>query len=140
MVMLGFSRGGMMTYLTIKQNADIKAAAVVGGVTDLEQSYNERDEGMKNVIRELVGMSKSEWEKRSAVYWPEKINIPTLILHGEDDWRVKVSQAEKLSEKLTRAGKVHELIVFPKGDHGLNTHKSERNQKILEWFEKYLNI
>ncbi len=87
-----------MTYLAIKHNAEIKAAAVVGGVTDLEQSYNEREEGMKNVIRELVGMKKSEWEKRSAVYWPHKINVPILILHGEDDWRVKVSQAKKLSE------------------------------------------
>ena len=94
---------------------------------------------MKNVIRELVGMDKLEWEKRSVCYWPEKIDVPTLILHGEDDWRVNVSQAKKLSEKLTQADKIHELVIFPKGDHGLNTHRSERNQKIFDWFEKYLN-
>jgi len=138
-VMLGFSRGGMMTYLAIKHGAQIKAAAVVGGTTDLTQSYNEREEGMKNVIRELVGMDKNEWEKRSAFYWPEKINVPILILHGEDDWRVKVSQAKKLAERLKELDKVHELVVFPKGDHGLNTHRSERNQKIFDWFERYLN-
>ena len=138
-VMVGISRGGMMTYLAMKQNADIKAAAVVGGVTDLEQTYYERDVVMKNVIRELVGMNKSEWGKRSAIYWPEKINAPTLILHGEYDRKVNVSQAIKLSEKLTQAGKVYELVVFQKGDHSLKTHISERNQKILEWFEKYLN-
>ena len=138
-VMLGFSRGGMMTYLAIKHGAEIGAAAVVGGVTDLEQMYNDREESMKNVIRELVGMDKAEWQKRSAIYWPEKIDVPILILHGENDWRVKVSQAKKLSEKLKEAGKVHELVIFPEGDHGLNSHRAERNQKIFNWFERYLN-
>ena len=138
-VILDFSRGGMMTYLAIKHGADIEAAAVVGGVTDLSQLYNEREEGMKMVIRELVGMYKNEWEKLSAYYWPEKIDVPILILHGEDDWRVKVSQAKNLSEKLREAGKVYELVVFPKGDHGLNTHRSERNKMIFDWFERSLN-
>ena len=48
-VMLGYSRGGMMTYLAIKHGAKIKAAAVVSGVSDLEQAYNEREQGMKRV-------------------------------------------------------------------------------------------
>jgi dipeptidyl aminopeptidase/acylaminoacyl peptidase len=138
-VMLGYSRGGMMTYLAIKNGAKIEAAAVVGGVTDLGQAYSEREDAMKKVIRELVGMDKTEWEKRSAYYWPEKIDVPILILHGEDDWRVKVSQAKKLSEKLKQAGMVHELVIFSKGDHGLNTHRSERNQRIFDWFERYVN-
>lgn len=151
-VMLGFSRGGMMTYLAIKHGAEIKAAAVVGGVTDLIQTYNEREEGMKidepyglfayifyhNVIQDLVGMDKNEWKKRSAFYWPEKINVPILILHGEDDVIVKVSQAKKLSERLKESGNVHDLVIFPKGDHVLNTHLSERDRRILEWFDRYL--
>lgn len=137
-VMYGISRGGMMTYLAIKEGAKIRAAAVVGGVTDLIQTYKEREEAMKKVIKELVGLDRTEWKKRSAYYWPEKINVPVLILHGEDDWRVKVSQAKKLSDKLKQLGKPHELVIFPKGDHGLNTHRRERNRKILEWFDKYL--
>ncbi len=137
-VMYGISRGGMMTYLAIKEGADIKAAAVVGGITDLIQTYEQRGEGMKKVIRELVGMDRDEWKKRSACYWPEKINVPVLILHGEDDWKVKVSQAIKLSEKLREAGKPHELVIFPRGDHGLNTHRGERNRRIFNWFKKHL--
>ena len=138
-VMLGFSRGGMMTYLAIKHGAEIKAATVVGSVTDLGQLYNDRDEGMKNVIWELVGINKKEWVERSAYYWAENIDVPILILHGEDDWRVKVSQAKKLAERLKELGKVYELVVFPEGDHGLNSHRAERNQKIFDWFEIYLN-
>jgi dipeptidyl aminopeptidase/acylaminoacyl peptidase len=139
-VMLGFSRGGMMTYLAIKHGAEIKAAAVVGGVSNLIQWDKERDNIGKNVLEKLIWPpNKEEYKKRSAYYWPEQINVPILILHGEDDWRVKVSQAKKLSERLKESGKVHELVIFPKGDHSLTTHRSKRNKRILDWFEKYLN-
>lgn len=127
-----------MTYLAIKHDADIRAAVVIGGITDLSQLYNDRDAVLKNVVRELVGLDKAEWHKRSAYLWPERIDVPVLILHGEDDWRVRVNQATKLAEKLKQAGKVHQLVVFPGGDHGLKTHRLERNQKIFDWFDKYL--
>jgi dipeptidyl aminopeptidase/acylaminoacyl peptidase len=138
-VMLGYSRGGMMTYLTIKHDADIQAAVVVGGITDVGQLYADRDKEMKKTIRDLVGMDDAEWKKRSANYWPEKIDTPVLILHGEDDRRVDVSQAKKLAQKLEEAGREYELVIFPKGDHGLKTHRAERNRKIFDWFDKYLN-
>jgi len=41
-VMIGYSRGGLMTYLSIKNQAEIKAAAIISGVTDLELLLNER--------------------------------------------------------------------------------------------------
>jgi dipeptidyl aminopeptidase/acylaminoacyl peptidase len=138
-VMLGYSRGGMMTYLAINHGADIQAAVVVGGITDVGQLYVERDEEMKKTIRDLVGMNDAEWKKRSAYYWPEKIDTPVLILHGGDDRRVDVSQAKKFAQKLEAASREYELVIFPKGDHGLKTHRAERNRKIFEWFDKYLN-
>ncbi len=138
-VMLGFSRGGMMAYLAIKEGIDIKAAAVVGGITDLIQWDQEREHIGEKVLEQLIWpINQEEYMKRSAYYWPEKINVPLLILHGEDDWRVKVSQAEKLSTKLKEAGKTHELVVFPNGDHGLNAHRPKRNKMIFDWFDNYL--
>ena len=138
-VMLGYSRGGMMTYLAIKREAPINAAAVVGGVTDVIQNVEERGAGMRRVVEELAGRDEVEHKKRSAAYWPDKINVPVLILHGEDDWRVNVSQARKLAQELKKLGKEHKLVVFTDGDHGLNTNRSERNRLIFEWFEKHLN-
>jgi dipeptidyl aminopeptidase/acylaminoacyl peptidase len=138
-VMLGFSRGGMMTYLAIKHGAKIKAAAVVGGVANLIQLEQEREFIGEKVLEQLIiPHNREEYKKRSAYYWPERINVPVLILHGEDDWRVNVTQAKKLSKKLTELGKVHELVVFPKGDHVLRSHRPEKNRLIFEWFDKYL--
>jgi dipeptidyl aminopeptidase/acylaminoacyl peptidase len=137
-VMIGYSRGGMMTYLAIKHGAKIKAAVVVSGITDLIQTYNERKPEMKRVIEDLVGFNRDEWKKRSAFYWPEKLNVPILILHGGNDWRVNVNQAKKLAKKLNKLGKTYELVVFPEGNHGLNKHRRERNRRIFEWFNRYL--
>lgn len=139
-VMLGVSRGGMMTYLAIKKEAPLKAAAVVGGVSDITQLYRERNIGMKQVIEELVGTNEEEWNTRSAYYFAEQISVPVLILHGEDDDRVNVTQATKLAERLSELGKEHEIVVFPNGDHGLQTHWQERNKMILEFFAKHLAL
>ncbi len=139
MVMLGYSRGGMMTYLAIKEGAPIRAAAVVGGVTDLLQLYMKKGhDKMDYVIRELVGSNMQEYEDRSAYYWPEKIDVPILILHGGEDHVVDVSQAKKFGERLQELGKVYQLVIFPKGDHGLNGDQKKRDRLLLEWFEKYL--
>ena len=137
--MLGFSRGGMMTYLAIKEGAPIKAAAVVGGLSDLLQFFEGKGKDkMKSVIRELVGPDIEEYKKRSAYDWPERINVPVLILHGEEDRVVDVSQARKFGERMKALGKPHELVIIPNGDHGLNNLRSQRDRIILEWFAKYL--
>ena len=137
--MLGFSRGGMMTYLAIKEGAAIRAAAVVGGLSDLVQFFQGPGKNnMKQVIRRLVGPDVEALRERSAHYWPEKIDVPVLILHGNEDRVVDVNQARNLAEKLKEFGKPHRLVIFPKGDHGLNNVRRERDQIILEWFGKYL--
>ncbi len=141
-VMLGFSRGGLMTYQAISKTNKIKAACVVGGVTDLIQIYNEREQDMKDVLIELIGGTptekEDEYKMRSAYYWPEKLNTPVLILQGEEDWRVSKTQAEKLANKLDELGKPYELVIYPKGGHGLKEQAGDRNRRIFEWFEKYI--
>jgi len=142
-VMLGYSGGGMMSYIAIKNKIGIKAGAIVGGVTDLIQLYNERGPDMKNVLIELIGgtptTKENEYKNRSAVYWPEKLNLPILILHGENDWKVNVTQVQKLAVQLNQLGYTHKLIVYPNGDHGLSTHSILRDREILNWFSKYQN-
>lgn len=140
-VMLGASRGGMMTYLAIKHGMNLKAAAVVGGVTDLFKTYYERADMQKQVLEPLVGnpiKDKEEYIKRSAVYWADELNVPILILHGEADSHVSVKQAEILAAKLKEHNKEYKFISYPDGNHGLGTHSLQRNEEIIQWFESHL--
>lgn len=63
--------------------------------------------------------------------------IPFLIIHGDADTIVPLSQSEKLVEAITKAGGKAELIVKPGGGHPWPTIAQE--VKVLaDWFDKQL--
>lgn len=144
--MVGYSRGGMMTYIALKEQTlrrtdGIKAACTVGGSSDLFMTAKDRPDMLTNVLMPLIGGGPSEipeeYEARSAVCWADKINVPLLIQHGEVDWRVSVEQAQKLGQELDKHGKVHKLITYPGDDHGLSGHNGGLTE-ILAWLDQYL--
>lgn len=47
---------------------------------------------------------------------------PTLILHGDADTIIPVSEAHDLDAALTKAGRPHEMHLYPGVDHGFNFH------------------
>ncbi len=140
-VMLGFSRGGMMTYMAIREGADIRAAAVVGGVTDLTDLYKHSGDAFQNPLNRWVGdplLDEEEYIKRSAVEWSEKLKVPLLLMHGLGDRTVSPEQSQRLAEQLTRLGYEHRLVLIPGGSHYLYSHPDRRDQEILNWFAQYL--
>ena len=62
----------------------------------------------------------------------KKFDIPTLILHGEDDQIVPIRASALLSSKMVKGS---ELKIYPGAPHGLcSTHKDQVNVKLLEFF------
>lgn len=62
----------------------------------------------------------------------KKFDVPTLILHGDDDQIVPIGASALMSAKLVRNAK---LIVYKGGDHGVcATHKDRVNADLLEFF------
>lgn len=85
----GHSRGGMMSYRALSEGFPARAAASLGGFTDLGALISEHPEQ----YNPLLPVVWPEWEqekdeiirKRSAVQWPERIGKPVLIMHGGAD-------------------------------------------------------
>ena len=140
--MLGWSRGGMMTYLALKAGAEVNAAAVGAGITDLRASIAERPEMEEKVYAPLmpdyVARKEEHLTARSAVCWPEKINVPLLMLHGDADKRVGISHARTLQVKLADLGKEVRLVEFPGGGHGLMSENEKVMREINGWFAAHL--
>ena len=64
----------------------------------------------------------------------KKFDVPTLILHGDDDQIVPIANSAKLSAKLV-AGAT--LKVYPGAPHGLcSTHKNQLNTDLLAFLRK----
>jgi non-heme chloroperoxidase len=62
-----------------------------------------------------------------------KVDVPTLILHGEDDQIVPIGAAAHLSSKLVKDAR---LTVYPGAPHGLgDTHKDQLNADLLAFIQ-----
>ncbi|APR37575.1 alpha/beta hydrolase [Paraburkholderia sp. SOS3] len=61
----------------------------------------------------------------------KKINVPTLILHGDDDQIVPIADAGMLSEKIVKSAT---LKVYQGAPHGMCTTEADRvNADLLEF-------
>jgi dipeptidyl aminopeptidase/acylaminoacyl peptidase len=139
--MVGVSRGGMMTLLALARGAPVRAAVVLSAATDLMASSKERPQ-MKQVYSETMpGFAEHPEETlraRSAVEWPEKINVPLLILHGTADWRTAAdTQALALAQKLQKLGKQYQLIMYDGDGHGAYVNHVDRDHRQVEWLQAH---
>jgi non-heme chloroperoxidase len=64
----------------------------------------------------------------------KKINVPTLILHGDDDQIVPIADSAMLSVKLVKGAT---LKVYKGGSHGMcTTQKDQVNEDLLAFFKE----
>ena len=128
----GASRGGMMTYLTARQDSRVKRIIAISAASDLFELYDCRDD-MKEVMNDTIGCTPeedpSEYEKRSAVYWADEIDIPVLIIHSKQDELVPFDQAEAMYEKL----KDHTDCTFITYEDDVHGPHPEDAVKIRDW-------
>lgn len=139
--MMGDSRGAMMTYLAMRDGVAIRAAAVVGAETDLAANLKRRPELREGYSKNIPGFDAAAEEtlaRRSAIFWPEKISAPLLMMHGGKDWRVPPTQDLAFAAKLEALQKPYELIVFDGDIHALWFHWRERDQRTIAWFKRHM--
>ncbi len=145
--MLGLSRGGTMTYLAIKRGIAVKAAAVIGGVTDVKAwvdatpgmglvNGNQYIDGFAKIWPDYEHRAEEYYRARSAVYWADQINVPVLILHSRTDRLVPVTQALRMAEALQEKGKVYALHIYDRDGHALPQNRDDRDRMIIDWFNQ----
>ncbi|HEX3786553.1 MAG TPA: serine hydrolase [Pseudonocardiaceae bacterium] len=141
----GYSYGGFMTcYLT--GHDDRFAAAVAGGVcSDLVSMSGTSDAGHLLAADELGGLPWHDPE-RFAELSPftrvGDVRTPTLIIHGAEDVRCPVGQAQQWHTALREQGVPTRLVLYPGGSHlfiltGRPSHRIDVNQRVLDWVQQY---
>lgn len=139
--MLGHSRGGMMTYMSLRRNKSINAAISIAGVSDIAEGGIERPDMLEKVYKQLITVPKSEREQaykdRSAIFWANEIDAPLLLIHGTADDRVDVTHSLKLAKTLEKFGNKHGLVIYEGGNHALHRKWNEVLEKSIAWFEEY---
>jgi non-heme chloroperoxidase len=84
--------------------------------------------GLKNVYDSIKAFSETDFTEDL-----KKIDVPTLVMHGEDDQIVPVKDSAKKSAKLIKGA---QEIYYPGRPHGLTaTHQDEVNADLLKFLQ-----
>ena len=143
--MEGWSRGGMMTYLSIvKSKVNFKAVIIVGGVSNLH--CNDKDSPYIKLVSEKIfpGLPIEkfayECEKRSVTSFIDKLPKDTyyLLLHGTADESVVPMDTINLAREFQNQNFHYRLVMFEEGDHYLRKHRNEVNTLRKMWLKKHL--
>jgi non-heme chloroperoxidase len=80
--------------------------------------------GAKNAYESIKAFSETDFSEDL-----KKIDVPTLVMHGEDDQIVPVKDSAKKSARLIKGAKE---IYYPGAPHGLTaTHQDQVNRDLL---------
>jgi len=119
MGIFGYSRGAMAAALMATKLKGVKAVVLGAGVYDFKKAYDDvKIEGIRQNMLAETGMTEKAIRDRSAVLHADRITAPVLILHGEKDENVPVSQALLMRDRLVELKKDFEIKLFPEAKHG----------------------
>lgn len=76
----------------------------------------------------------------SPILFADRNDPPTLLIHGDADDLVNISQSEIMYAEFQEQGVDSEFIVIPGGQHGFRGENAKTaNAARAAWFKKYLN-
>jgi len=141
----GGSFGGysaMMT--TIRAPGMFKCAVGYAGVYDLAMMYQKgsigEDQAGKSYLHQVIGKSEADLDANSPDKLADRIDVPVLLIHGEDDKRVPFAQAKAMRAALDAAHKPYEWLSKPGEGHGFYDEQNniEVYDKLQAFIGKYI--
>ncbi len=140
----GWSWGGYMTAWTVTQTHRFKAAVMGAGLSNLISDNSLGDIPSANLSyfeRSPYKDPEPYWE-RSPIRYVQHVRTPLLIVHGEEDRRVAVSESIQMYQALRTLGKSCELVTYPREGHTIEEYNHQRDLlgRILGWFKRHLNV
>ncbi|MFB5679058.1 prolyl oligopeptidase family serine peptidase [Paenibacillus terreus] len=142
----GGSYGGVMTNWIVAHTNRFRAAVTQRCISNWLSLYGTSDIGI-SYVEGVIGGNPQEhaellWSK-SPLAHAHRIDTPLLILHGENDYRTPVSQAEELYTALKRYGKTTRLIRYPGSNHSLlksgkPSLRVDSFEQVNAWYGQFL--
>ena len=139
----GASYGGYAALMGAVREPDLYKCAIGSmGVYNLPMMFTEGDipddERGLNYLKKVLGSDTNVQKTRSPVFNASKIKAEVLLIHGAEDKRAPILQAESLMKAFDEIGKKYEWIKLNNEAHG---YYDENNRvavykKILKFLDK----
>jgi dipeptidyl aminopeptidase/acylaminoacyl peptidase len=142
----GASYGGYMVNWLLGHNdhprVKFKAFVSHAGVYNLTSMYGVTEElwFAEWEFRGTPWEAPELYEKWSPHRFVKNFNTPTLVTHGEIDYRVPIGEGLQLFTALQRQGVPSKLVVFPDEGHWILKPQNSRfwYGQVIGWLDKYL--
>ena len=142
----GYSYGGYMTTWLIGHDQRFQAAVAGAPVVNLWSMWGVSDIGPSWGSYQWGDVPDNHFDwyrERSPITYVDHVQCPVLILHGEHDWRVPISQGEEYFAGLRYRGKRAEMVRFPGCSHlmmrvGEPKLVEEYYARMVAWFDRYI--
>ena len=139
---MGGSYGGYMTNWIVTQTDRFKAAVASASLSNLISFYS------TSLYQDLIhaefgGMPWDNFDllwERSPLKHIKKAKTPLLLLHGEQDNDVHITQAEEMYTALRMRGVDSVLVRYPREGHGFREprHREDSLARTIQWFDRHL--
>lgn len=122
MCIVGWSYGGYAALTGVEKEPELYRCAVsIAGVSDMSQMAldDERFYGGKDSAGDAMGTDPAALRAESPLMHVDRIRVPVLLVHGEDDYTVLAEQSKAMDRALSQQGLRHELVLIKHGEHSL---------------------
>jgi dipeptidyl aminopeptidase/acylaminoacyl peptidase len=139
LAIVGASYGGYAALMGAVKTPDLfKCAVSFAGISDLIELRDSRIYYVGYaVVREQLGKDNEKLEAVSPIRFVDKIKIPILLVHGDEDRTVFVEQSRKMANELKNKNKIYTYIELEHGDHNLSLQKNRH--KLFSAMDEFLD-
>jgi dipeptidyl aminopeptidase/acylaminoacyl peptidase len=139
----GWSYGGFMSAWAVTQTNRFKAAVMGYGVSNWYALMGQTPLPLWTVqvhFETWPSDDPNAFRKNSPIEFVKQVRTPTLILHGEVDPMIPLSQAKEFFRALQHYNVPSELVVYPREGHGLRepVHRIRAYERVLAWYDRYV--
>jgi dipeptidyl aminopeptidase/acylaminoacyl peptidase len=139
---IGWSYGGYMTMWALTQTDRFKAAVAGAGLSDWLSYYgtNDIDTWMIPYFGASVYDEPKVYERSSPMTFIRNVRAPTLLLGGDRDAEVPITQSYEYWNALRRLGIKTEFVVYPDEGHFFFRRADQVDvmTRVVGWFDQYL--
>jgi dipeptidyl aminopeptidase/acylaminoacyl peptidase len=142
---MGGSYGGFMVLAALTEYPELWSAGVdIVGIANLV-TFLENTGSYRRALRESeygsLEKDRDFLESISPIHKAENIKAPLMVIHGKNDPRVPVGEAEQIVEKVRAAGGDIEYLLYDDEGHGLAKLKNRLDAypRIAAFLDRHLS-
>ncbi|VFR31926.1 tolB protein precursor, periplasmic protein involved in the tonb-independent uptake of group A colicins [plant metagenome] len=138
----GWSYGGYLSAWAVGHSDRFRTAIVGAAVIDVGVMALTTDipyEYLPGYFGSVLERREA-YDRNSPIRYAHNVKVPVLVLHGEEDKRVPVSQGEQFHRALKFNDTPVEMIRYPRGPHWFEAREQERDvlERVLGWLDTHL--